>query len=241
VGSTISVPFGGRQIPVQVVGSVEAIPTVGEDSDGLIIDLQALNVAAIGLGWPLPKANEWWLATGSSDEARVTLESDPKLAARVQDRHHVAAAQWRDPFARGAQTALLIGFVAALLFAAIGFVVNAAITARERRAELSLLRALGTRPGTLTRAIAVEQLIVVGLGAVVGLLLGAVVAHEVLPLIIASPDGSLTPAIAVTFPWRGLSFMLAGSIAGLLAVTLAVARASTRTVSAALQNVDDSR
>jgi hypothetical protein len=231
VGSTILIPFGGRQLPVRIVASVSAIPTVPEGSDGVLVDLQTLNHAAFTAGWSLPIASEWWFATDSTGEAGDVLKTDSRLASNVHDRRQVADEQWQDPFARGAQTALLVGFVAAICFAAIGFTVNTAIAARERHAELALLRALGAPPAKVTRVIAVEQLIVVGLGAMAGLLLGALVAREVLPLIIVSPDGTTLPGVVVALPWPALSLLLAGSVTGLIAVTAALARSSARNVS----------
>lgn len=237
VGSTIVIPYGGRQLPVTVIASVDAIPAVPNSSDGILLDLQTLNLTAFSSGWELVNATEWWLATDGSGRAREALEADPMLAAAVHDRHQAAEHQWQDPFARGAQTALLVGFAAAILFAAIGFAVNAAIAARERQSELALLRAIGTPPSKVTRLIAVEQTIVVGLGATAGLSLGALVAREVLPLIIISPDGAAAPAVLVALPWPALGLLLAGSILGLLAVTAVLARTSARGSSARPQSL----
>ena len=62
-----------------------------------------------------------------------------------------------DPIALGIIGALAIGFVAAALFAIVGFIVSAAVSARERIAEFALLRALGLSSGQLSVWLSLEN------------------------------------------------------------------------------------
>ena len=69
-------------------------------------------------------------------------------------RHRTLAT---DPVALGIIGALGIGFVAAALFAIVGFVVSASVSARERINEFALLRALGLSSGQLSVWLSLEN------------------------------------------------------------------------------------
>ncbi len=238
VGDTIAVPFHGGQLPVRIVDVVDALPTVPARSDGVLVDLQSVATAAFAASGSSPSASEWWLATGSqgADAAHQALAGDPTLGAHLQDRHALTDTSRHDPFAAGARGALVMGFAAAAVFAAVGFAVNAAITARERRPEFALLRALGASPRQLGGMIAIEQATVVGLAALAGLALGAVAARGVLPLVIVSADAErAVPDIAVTVPWAPLALLVAGTVAAFGVVIGAVLRSTRRMAGEALE------
>ena len=105
-----------------------------------------------------------------------------------------AAARWRPiPIALGIIGALAIGFVAAALFAVVGFVVSAAVSARERIAEFALLRALGlsSRPA-VGLAVARERRPWPRSASSTGTALGLLIAWVVLPFITVT-QGAATP------------------------------------------------
>ena len=73
----------------------------------------------------------------------ATLRAAPLTAVSadtVDERTRILSA---DPVALGIIGALSVGFVVAALFAVIGLAISAAVSARQRRTEFALLRALG--------------------------------------------------------------------------------------------------
>ena len=86
-----------------------------------------------------------------------------------------------DPVALGIIGALAIGFVAAAMFAVVGFIVSAAVSARERVTEFALLRALGLSSVQLSSWLSLENAVLAGVSLVTGSLLGLVIAWVVLP------------------------------------------------------------
>ena len=111
------------------------------------------------------------------------------------------------PMKAGGKTigALTLGFVAAAVFAAVGFAVSATVSARERMVEFALLRALGLSGRQLGIWLAVEQgaLVLVSLG--LGTLIGIVLTATLLPLVSLTQTGDpAVPAVIVEYPWTAI-------------------------------------
>ena len=77
---------------------------------------------------------------------------------------------------------------AALALAVSGLAMSAAVTVRSRRLEFARLQALGATRSGLVRSVLVEHAILGTVGVVVGVALGALLAHVVAPLITTSRD-----------------------------------------------------
>src|ERR687897_938341 len=77
-----------------------------------------------------------------------------------------------DPVALGIIGVLSIGVVAAGLFAVVGFIVSAAVSARERVTEFALLRALGLSSGQLSGWLSLENATLAVISLVAGSGLG---------------------------------------------------------------------
>ncbi len=110
-----------------------------------------------------------------------------------------------DPVPLGVLGALALGSIAALVFAAVGFIVGATVSASERRGEFALLRALGLSVRQLSGQLSIESafLLVVGLGG--GTILGLVLAWLVLPYSTLSVDGSaVVPPPTIVVPWEAI-------------------------------------
>ena len=120
----------------------------------------------------------------------------PKLADAPFNSRQVlttadrARALSRDPVAIGILGALSLGFVAAALFAVVGLVVSAAVSARERRTEFAVLRALGLSGGQLSRWLWLENGSVVAVSVLAGTGLGLVLGWLVLPFVTVTQQGS---------------------------------------------------
>ena len=82
--------------------------------------------------------------------------------------------------------------MAAALFAVVGFMVSAAVSARERITEFALLRALGLSSGQLSVWLSLENAALAAVSLATGTVLGLVIAWVVLPFITVT-QGAATP------------------------------------------------
>jgi predicted lysophospholipase L1 biosynthesis ABC-type transport system permease subunit len=165
---------GGQN--VVITGILDAFPTLdAEASMFVVIDYQT--VAALDLTMPgtlFASPNEYWLAVDDERAAAVaeTLREIPFQSAMVAPQHERAQILRTDPVALGMIGALSIGFVAAIVFALIGFVTSAAVSVRERLTEFALLRAIGLSPRQLAGWLLLEHGFLLAVSLVFGTLLG---------------------------------------------------------------------
>ncbi|QNE77350.1 FtsX-like permease family protein [Streptomyces finlayi] len=238
-GQSVAVPLGGEQIRVKIADVVRQLPTTGPaaagssagpvvgDGGALLLDLKALarvyaQQSASHLG-----PTEWWLSTGPGDAAKVAArlralpDTDP---AQVHVRDEVAEDLVGDPLGAGPQSALLAVAVVAAALAAVGFAVSAVGSQRERSAEFAVLRALGAPRRRLARMIAAEQGVLIAIGLLAGLALGAVLTRAVVPLIVLTGQAAQpVPAVLVHLPVRQVTGLLAGVAAVPLLIVAAIA------------------
>ena len=149
-------------------------------------------------------ATEWLLAT---DEAQADAVADalgirPYSTSKVIIRTELAHALAADPIWLGIVGALALGALAAIVFAAIGFIVGATVSTSERLGELALLRALGLSGRQLSAWLTLEQVFLLGVGLVGGSLLGVLLAWLVLPYSTLDVTGAaVVPTPVVVVPW----------------------------------------
>lgn len=136
------------------------------------------------------------------------------------------------PERRGLFGLLSAGFIAASLLTMVGFVLSAVITFRSRRIQLGMLRTVGLSAWQMGFFIALEQVLLIGLGALAGSLLGVVVSQMFIPFM--QVGGSLAntiPPFIVRIAWRDLLLIYA-SLAVALLVALAIMLVSLRRLKA---------
>jgi ABC-type antimicrobial peptide transport system permease subunit len=169
---------------------------------------------------------EWWLSTEDGASAAVTdaVADAPFSAAAVVDRDALVRSLTSDPVPLGIIGAFGLGSVAAVLFAAIGFLVSASISTSERLGEFALLRALGLSPRQLAGWVSGESAFLLAFGFVGGALLGAILAWLVLPFSALTATGErAVPDPAVVVPLEALAVLALLGL-GLLAITVVVVR-----------------
>jgi ABC-type antimicrobial peptide transport system permease subunit len=149
------------------------------------------------------------------------LREAPFSSFTVTSRQTTEDALVFDPIALGAIGALAIGFVAAALFAAVGFGVSAVVSARERLVEFSLLRAIGLSPRQLGRWLLAEQGLLVLVSLVLGTLLGLVLTTVLLPQVsLTQGGGRPVPEVVVQIPWLVIAALQLSLVVFLLIVVL---------------------
>jgi ABC-type antimicrobial peptide transport system permease subunit len=143
----------------------------------------------------------------------------------VVDRRARARALETDPVALGISGALTLGFVAAAVFAVVGFAVSAAVVTRERATEFAVLRSLGVSTRQVSGSLALESAITVVLSLAGGILLGVLLAWFVLPYVSLTGAGERAfPSAIVEMPWLTAVWLVLGLLAALLVVVVAQVR-----------------
>jgi hypothetical protein len=213
--------YGGIEQQIIIAGVVPALPTTTPGQPAILVDWASLTDRTLTDGLPPRPPDEWWLTArgGRTAAAAGVLSSHPQWRTDVVDRSALRERLRDAPLGGGLQGALVLGFAAALAFSVIGFAVNAVVSARERRTEFAIMRALGVSSRQLFGLVAVEQAFLVGLALAGGVLVGVLVAHLVVPHIVLTVRATAPyPPVSLLTPWRPILAMLAGILAVLLVV-----------------------
>ncbi|WP_026403592.1 ABC transporter permease [Actinomadura rifamycini] len=228
---TLATPEGDQ--PVTVVGIVPALPATDPGLPGVLVDLPALQSARLAAGADTADAapGEWWAAVrgGDTGPAAAALAKRPAWGTVAADRSRLRAGLADAPLGAALQGTLVLGFGAAVAFAALAFAVNAAVTAGERAREFAVLRALGVHPRQIAGTLAVEQAFLIALGLAGGTVLGFAVARLVVPHIVLGVQAADPyPPAELVVRWPLVLAMLAGVVAVLGLVLPPVLRALGR-------------
>ncbi|MFF2142428.1 FtsX-like permease family protein [Kitasatospora sp. NPDC058190] len=240
-GDTVQVPFAGTVLPVKITGAVEAVPVAGRSA--LVIDLATTARLLAAQGRSLPSHAEWWLpATGPGDRTPAQAAAALRAAPGSQDVQlydEVSAGLLGDPVGAAPQNALMAVAVAAAVLAAIGFVAAVAGSAHERARDSALLLALGARRKQVTRTITAEQALLVGLGGAVGLALGTLLVHLIVPFVVLTPAARRpVPEALIELP-VGQALLFASAIAVVPLLSAFLIGRRRRDVAARLRHVEE--
>jgi hypothetical protein len=224
VGDTTTASTPAGPLTFRIVGSAAAFPPLDPTVPFLVADATTLETADFAAtGYPLV-TKEWWLATDPTRTSDVlaAVAGPPYGVADAVGRAALARSLATDPVPLGVLGALALGSIAALVFAAVGFIVGATVSAGERRGEFALLRALGLSVRQLSGQLSIESAFLLVVGLVGGTILGLVLAWLVLPYSTLSVDGSaVVPPPTIVVPWEAI-VPLYGLSAILLVVTVLV-------------------
>ncbi|MGW4894553.1 FtsX-like permease family protein [Kitasatospora sp. NPDC004240] len=241
VGELVRVPFGTATVGVRITGAVESLPVAG--GTAIVVDLATTGRLLAAAGQDLPATGEWWLpATGPGDRTPAEAAAALRAAAGAPGlvlREEVADDLLDDPVGAAPQSALAAIAVVTAVLAAIGFAAAGAAAARERAGEFSVLLALGTPRRRLRRTAAAEQGILVGLGSLVGLGLGALIVHLIVPLVVLTPAAHRpVPEVVVDLP-PGPALLLAAAIAAVPLLAALAGGRGRRDVAARLRHLEE--
>ena len=190
----------------------------------MVVDLPTYLATAFLASGDVRRPTEWLLDAAPGRERAVAqvLRAPPYSSAEVVDRVGMTDRLTRDPVALGISGALSLGFVAAGVFAVLGFAVSAAVSTSERTTEFAVLRSLGLSSRQLSGWLALEGGITVLLSLVGGIVLGGLVAWLVLPFVsLAGEGGRPFPEVVVELPWEAVA-LLAGSLLAVLALVVGI-------------------
>lgn len=237
-GQTTAV-LARHNVRLEAVGRVSALPGQGTapgagSGPGVVVDLPGLLLAIYEVRGEILQPDSWWLATTAEGHASAAaaLDAGP-LGPVVADRQVMATELESEPLGVTLMGTLALSLAGTVVFAGIGMVVAAVVAVRERRGDLALLRAIGATPTQMRAALAVEQLLLLGVAVVLGGALGVGVAAGLLPRLLLDARGrALVPAVDLTVPWLEPALLVGGAAALVVLVVVAVSRAAMRGVPA---------
>ena len=231
IGDTSDVLIGDLRGTIEIVGVIRGFPTLNADANGLFVaDFPTVAAHRFEPGRPLMSPDEIWLEVDQNaiDDVSTTLGQEPFLSRSVESRDGRARTLLSDPVALGNIGSLSLGFVAAAIFAGLGFVISAVVSARERMTEFALLRALGLSPRQLLRWMTLENGILLAISLIGGTLLGLALSWLILPLISVTQQATrVFPEVAVIIPWTTILLLelgVLGILVGVIGVLALVLR-----------------
>jgi FtsX-like permease family len=231
VGDQLTIPIDGEPRLLSVAGALESFPTTDPERPAAIVDVASLGLLRFqsnrGAGFPV----EWWLDVddGALADVLAGRADGPLRGATVLSRAETREQMSADPLALAMIGALSLGFVVAALFAIIGLVVSAAVSARQRRTEFALLRALGLSPDQLSGWLWLENGSLVLVSLVAGTALGLLIGWVVLPFVTVTQQAAVPfPPVLVEVPWASIALLELVSAVALVLTLVALTRVMRR-------------
>ncbi|HWH37918.1 MAG TPA: FtsX-like permease family protein [Candidatus Limnocylindrales bacterium] len=226
VGDDLTISWFGA-IEVRMIGRLASFPSLDPQVPFLIIDRATLNRLRSDRQLDAAVPTEWWLRVDDAHLAEIesAARRPPIAAAEVVSRDGLTRTLQRDPLALGLVGALLLGSLAAAAFAALGLIVTAVVSARERIGEVALLRALGVSRRQVVALLSIEQGFLLGLGLLAGAGLGGLIAVLVLPQAPLNRSGAaVVPPPEIVVPWGLAALVVVGGLVVLGLSVLAARR-----------------
>jgi hypothetical protein len=191
-----------------IAGTISAFPSTDANlGEVFVLDFPTYQMMGYEPGSGIGSPDFYWAALdGPETPVPDALASPPINSFRVESEQGLVDRLVSDPVALGTIGALTVGFVAAAVFAAVGFAVSATVSARERLVEFALMRALGLSPRQLGVWLLLEQGVLVLLSLALGTALGALLTSTILPLVTLTQDGrTAVPEVIVQYPWPAIA------------------------------------
>ncbi|WP_125610769.1 FtsX-like permease family protein [Specibacter cremeus] len=222
---TVVMPKGttAASVTVNHGGANTVLPVHVGTGSGLPPLVSASTIAASGAG----AGQQVWISVDPSLDASALMALRAPLAKDlgVQDFQVAGTAIEKAQFGQVVDMLLLVvtGMLAvAVLIALIGVANTLSLSVLERTRENSLLRALGLTRGQLRGMLALEAVLIAGVSAIIGSVLGVVYGW----LGAQSALGSFT-AVTAVIPWgQVVLVILVAAAAGLLASVIPARRAA---------------
>ena len=250
-GDVSSYTIGNLVLNGTMRGYVEKIPTATDARrEGLmVVDLAAINAwlngtASWSLTGPLSQVEapgELWANTDDPDAViRIASAQMPDDPSQVWTVGLAEAAFSSRPVQVGLVAILFVGAATGVVLALAGVTGYVLLAVSRRAREMGVLRALGFERKSVGVTFALEQLVVIGLGAVIGVLGGIALVYVMLPFFqLGETAAVIEPPILLSIPTNQLLGYIA--VVGVLliaSVLWATRRVSVRRMSEVLREVE---
>jgi hypothetical protein len=219
-------------ITARVANIVELFPTLRPDEQSFVVaDYDALfHIGSVTALRPGVTPTEVWLDLTEDpelrDAAREELDRPRYSLGNLFDRDERLDESGRDPLTTaGGSGILLLAFIAISLLLALAFLVSMAVSARQRRLEMALLRTVGVGNASILIQLFLEYAIIVGTGLVLGVLLGNRISLLLLAYLEIDETGrTVLPPFQIETDWQILGVAFAVLIGVLVIGVLATWR-----------------
>jgi hypothetical protein len=250
-GDVATFSIGAGTILGRVVGYIEELPTATDPRrDGLmVVDLDAVNAWANGEGtWSYNGAvarvdgpRELWIATDDPDGVtRVVLaqmadEPDDVITVGLAE-----AAFSSRPVQVGLVAILFVGAATGVVLALAGVTGYVLVAVTRRAREMGTLRALGFERTRVGGTFALEQFVVIGIGALIGVAGGIFLVIVMLPFFQLGESAQvIEPSILLSIPMVQLiAYIVLVGVLLIVSVVWATRRVSARKMSEILREVE---
>jgi len=213
------------RLPATVV-AISPVTPGSASGEGILVDLDALQDAALREDLGPVAANQLWIATDDPAGASAALSDRVPVGSLVETRAPVAA----DLVLGSARVAVWIAAAATGILALLAVAAGMLTELTSRRAQVGVLRSMGVRPREQGRGRVLEWTVLLGLALLAGLIAGTVVSTLVVGALarVAVPNaiaGLRTP-FRIDGAEGGLALLVLGlALCGLLLATaIAVGR-----------------
>ena len=217
-GDTVTTTIDGALRTLTIAGVVDAFPTTDPARPLIVIDDETLGLLRLQATGGTRSPDEWWIAAadGATGAIAAALRASPFDSAPVVSVEERARSLTADPVALGIVGALALGFVVTGIFAIVGLTVSAAVSARQRRTEFALLRALGLSRGQLAGWLWLESASLVGVSLLAGTGLGLLIGWMVLPYVTVTQSATApVPPVIIEVPWDRIGLLETLSVVAL--------------------------
>ena len=212
-------------LSARVASIVELFPTLRPDELSFIVaDFDALShIGSVTALRPSIAPTEAWLHLSNDPELRTAALDElnrPRYSlGQISDRDQRVEDSGRDPLTTaGGSGILLVAFIAISLLLALAFLVSMAVSARQRRLEMALLRTVGVGNASILIQLFLEYAIIVGTGLALGVLLGNRISLLLLAYLEIDERGrTVLPPFQVETDWQILGIAFA-ALAGVLLI-----------------------
>jgi hypothetical protein len=249
IGDDASMNIDSQRMGGQIVGVIEEIPTLNDPrrQGFVVVDYLALSAilngpARFSLGATPPRVKspqELWVATDDTDLAlrRLGVDQDE---AEILTRAGSAADISSRPVQIGLVAILFVGAATSVVLALAGVTSYVLLAVTRRTKEMGVLRALGFPRRGVGMTFAAEQVVVLGLGAVVGSVGGVGLTWAMLPFFqLGETASEIQPELLLDVPWPVLGgYVLVVGVLMIGSVVWATRRVSVRRMSEVLREVE---
>jgi hypothetical protein len=250
-GDIATFSIGSGTILGQLVGFIGELPTATDSRrDGvMVVDLDAINAWANGEGtWSYSGAvarvdgpRELWIATDDPDGVtRVVLAQMGDEPADAMTVGLAEAAFSSRPVQVGLVAILFVGAATGVVLALAGVTGYVLVAVTRRAREMGTLRALGFERSSVGATFALEQFVVIGLGALIGVGGGILLVIVMLPFFQLGESAQvIEPSILLSIPMIQLAaYIVLVMLLLIVSVVWATRRVSARKMSEILREVE---
>jgi len=250
-GDIATFSIGAGTILGQLVGYIDELPTATDPRrDGvMVVDLDAINAWANGEGtWSYSGSlarvdgpQELWIATDDPDgSTRVVLAQMGDEPADVITVGLAEAAFSSRPVQVGLVAILFVGAATGVVLVLAGVTGYVLVAVTRRAREMGTLRALGFERASVGATFALEQFVVIGLGALIGVIGGILLVIVMLPFFQLGEEAQvIEPSIQLSIPMLQLvAYVVFVGVLLIVSVVWATRRVSARKMNEILREVE---